>query len=797
MRTFYFITLFSFFIALLHAQEPVYIDISECEDRQYELNEGKYILTGKKTGEFNIIKHGWGELDLTLEDVTIECYTTAAINIANGSAKVTLKGNNHLKSSVAPGLAFPYEAFLTITEESDGAYLNVEGVDGSAIGHNSDNYGGSLNINGGFISAKCTDKSGPGIKSVNLIINGGLIISYGNSGTSGSKATVNGGTILGDSPDFAIDIEKMNGGSVRTVKSPESVKNKDRTFLKQKIVETDYKSTKITELAYNDGESLEFYGQNDLYPDEEGKLYLWLPDNDKEVVVKSVAYQVIFNTREGRLLNPLWLENGIYQIESLDIEKPERPYYSFLGWSDTDSDIPVETITVDGSGLTLNAIWEANPIVTDADKCAFSCMVGEEVDIDLSTIIAESDDSGPKEFRDIEILPPGLSLENGRLKGRVDNSGIYTFKVGIHCLSTTADEKSEEITVEVKDRLCKISGEPKNNYYKEQKIYLEPESNGSISQVAYSLEDTEMYPGNWHDLNQPVEVEGLQEGENTVYYWIKDKATTHIFPERKSISFLVDRESPLITIEGEENRIKVKVKDETSGIASIQYSLDTGQNQSVSVTEGVHEHEFIIPSASGIRTLNMYVEDMAGNVTQISEPVTVTASPNEPYYSISLPSFEDLEGVTFNPSFGRTLYVNEGEDYYFQMIIDPDYSDSKPELLVNGELLKPYQSPLRSNIVYAYHIRNIRQDIKIEVKGIKRNDSSVSNNRITDDKEWKIWTTPGYLHLRTETKMLINVTNIQGTTILNREINGDISLSLPAGIYIIRVKNEKIKVVVN
>lgn len=962
MRTFYFITVFSFFIVLLNAEETIYLDISTLPDKEYRITKsGKYIVTGKKNGdEFRIGIHGQAKIDMTLENVEIKCNNSAPINIESGHLTLTLKGEiNRLTSSSTCGLAVPIGSTLTFSEKSNGSEIRIVGTNGDGIGHSIDfNQTGDITINGGTIGAFSNDKSGAGINGRNIIINGGKIHTEGRCGINCKyEFKINGGTLFGTSPESSIEVitsrKYLYGGSIESKDNKWGAEN-----VIQRIVETGFPDIKVTKLSYSGEESLGTYGQNDLFTDSAGKLYLWLEDNGKEIVAKSFAYRVRFDTGDATPVNTLWLEDGTYNIELLEIEEPQRPYFEFDGWMDA-LNSPLKTITVDGKSLTLYARWKPNPIIVKEDKCSFSCMIGEFVDIDLSTIFSDQDDSGSKEFFQIDELPPGISLDNGRLTGKVDESDTYKFKVSIR--SENHMEETVEITFEVEDRFCEISGASHNNYYRDR-ICLVPKGNGTISQVGYSYEILENYPMIWHDLSADVEIEDVKEGNNTLYYWIKDKTTGHIFPEPKSLTFLYDSESPEliktpgidfielsiqdvtsgidaltytldgkkstipingekefkqkiyispgthtfscsvvdmagnkseivsesaecpddvscvisgtinengyckdekiylnlqntaagaadifrvayslkdiddipqdlhdidqkgIEIEGlvegentiyfwvlhkntdyksprnsitfnrdtkspeldiktENNYVLLNFKDHTSGLQAIYFTIN-GREESIPLPpdkEKVFEHEYKIHLSPGKHPIRFNIIDMAGNMTVMDETVSIPEP--ESSYSINLSGLVELEGVTFDQWFDGTLYVNEGDDFSFRLILDPEYSESEPVVCVNGEEIEPYQSPLRSNLVYAYRIRNIRSDIKIEISGIKKNeDPSVGNEQIAEN-ELIIRTMPGQLQMETASEIHVQITDMNGKVLFKRNLNGSVNLPLPVGVY--------------
>ncbi|MBR1563902.1 MAG: hypothetical protein IJ650_00995 [Paludibacteraceae bacterium] len=175
--------------------------------------------------------------------------------------------------------------------------------------------GGDITINGGVITAKAgSESAGIGASNAgklgNITINGGQITARGDAYSSGiggsyiSKGTVtitiNGGTVIARSGYYCknASIGKgngthsgtvsvvINGGSIRAlgekgaddgaVLNPTNGTDEVKLFT---YTLTGEEGVKVTEGHIKNYVLGKDYGINDVYTDEEGKLYFWLPES--------------------------------------------------------------------------------------------------------------------------------------------------------------------------------------------------------------------------------------------------------------------------------------------------------------------------------------------------------------------------------------------------------------------------------------------------------------------------------------------------------------------------------------
>lgn len=148
------------------------------------------------------------------------------------------------------------------------------GESGAGIGGGYRGVGGTVTIHGGTVTATGGDY-GAGI-------GGG---DYGHGGT----VTINGGTVaatgtngakdIGPGPDSTVSgANTFTGGSIRLVNdsiAPAPSNGTERVWC---VTVTNLTPNAPVEIVLPAESLPDYFGVNDLYADEAGKLYLWLPD---------------------------------------------------------------------------------------------------------------------------------------------------------------------------------------------------------------------------------------------------------------------------------------------------------------------------------------------------------------------------------------------------------------------------------------------------------------------------------------------------------------------------------------
>jgi Listeria/Bacterioides repeat len=164
-------------------------------------------------------------------------------------------------------------------------------------------------------------------------------------------------------------------------------------------------------------------------------------------------------------------------------------------------------------------------------------------------------------------------------------------------------------------------------------------------------------------------------------------------------------------------------------------------------------------------------------VIQASQP---PASGSNSTYAVD---FIATEGVSVNRNVENT--VREGYNFQFEVTIADEYTGYNLTVYVNNVELTPYSSNI-------YLIEDIRYDSTITFK-LTKNDNTTANELITNAV--RIWTTSGQIHIEKDAPLGIQIVSLSGS-ILYEARASNLSVSVPAGIYIIVIGNEVKKVVV-
>lgn len=169
---------------------------------------------------------------------------------------------------------------------------------------------------------------------------------------------------------------------------------------------------------------------------------------------------------------------------------------------------------------------------------------------------------------------------------------------------------------------------------------------------------------------------------------------------------------------------------------------------------------------------------------EIPDEPEPTPDPEDPvYYTITLPQ---TEGATTEPDFG-THEVMAGDSFAFRIILDEDYDESAPIVRVNGELLEP-------NAKGEYVIASVEANTVITIEGIVKNDDTAIGSVETDVV--RVWTASGLLHIQLPQPLPVRVVNYAGQVIRSwQAVEGDQTVSLPDGAYIVIVGDRHFKVV--
>ena len=236
-------------------------------------------------------------------------------------------------------------------------------------------------------------------------------------------------------------------------------------------------------------------------------------------------------------------------------------------------------------------------------------------------------------------------------------------------------------------------------------------------------------------------------------------------------------------------------------------SMENGNitaSPSVDITEGV-EVALTVSPADGYRlksgSLQVYKTGdanttvaLSGNsfrmpaydVTVMAEFEGIPAPPLPVYYTVTLPS---VEGATTDPAPGD-YEVESWENFRFYLTLDEDYNQSEPIVTTDrGETITPRSSD------GAYIVKIVRSDVEIFIDDVVKNPDPVANETV-DTGGIKIYTANGYLHIQAPQPEQVHIFTPDGRLLKAFRTSGnEEQIALPKGIYLIRVTNQCVKVV--
>lgn len=211
-------------------------------------------------------------------------------------------------------------------------YIRGGNITSGCIGPGYNVKGGRVEISGGQIDANaCWGASGIGGTDTEILISGGRINATGGSmgGIGGgykgpaSSVVIRGGTIVSGGDKNALYADKITiaGGSVNASSFNVSPSNDVGDVLVQYQLIGDKANTRVV----LSGGYPDYYGQDDLYTDDSGRVYLWLPAGYSPVI-SSEAPPVRIGVKFS---NPYLFRNGLSSDEKItDIcDRSQQPFY--------------------------------------------------------------------------------------------------------------------------------------------------------------------------------------------------------------------------------------------------------------------------------------------------------------------------------------------------------------------------------------------------------------------------------------------------------------------------------------
>lgn len=176
---------------------------------------------------------------------------------------------------------------------------------------------------------------------------------------------------------------------------------------------------------------------------------------------------------------------------------------------------------------------------------------------------------------------------------------------------------------------------------------------------------------------------------------------------------------------------------------------------------------------------------VTGNVEIIvvAEPIQTPDPDPDPKpvtYTVTLPV---VEGAILTAETGTT--IKENEDFIFTITLKDGYKDSKPVVKANGKEILPDSKG-------RYVVENVKTNITITVSGIVKDDPT-ANMEIQGSL--KVWGADGHLHILSSKVGEAHVVTYSGQLYkIITLTGGETIISLPSGIYIVRIDGQSYKV---
>ncbi len=337
----------------------------DTNDHRLDLSGSGRIIVTMKNGVTStsdrIFVSGGSNIILTIKDLNVVNPDGAGLNFTNniGNCQLVLKGNNKFTNNKTRLPAIKKESTGKLTILGDGKLTVISsGLESAGIGSQ---YCDNLYIEGGTISAKGSQDMGIGGDTVpyekNIHYKGGTVegVGDGYGGITGEyiNVIIQGGSIhsVNNGTDVSRHRHPTNGSTkvyLTTITLGEGA-----TLAKQAYV------TALTGAGT--------YGINQMHTDDEGKLYLWLPENTTVTKVETDKgiYQGSVTTNTA---NYFGTANAVFTLA----EKQEGSgSVAIEGWTyGENAKAPVPTSTTNGTANVSYTYFtdEACTIKTTSDN---------------------------------------------------------------------------------------------------------------------------------------------------------------------------------------------------------------------------------------------------------------------------------------------------------------------------------------------------------------------------------------------------------------------------------------------
>ncbi|MCD8269036.1 MAG: DUF6383 domain-containing protein [Parabacteroides sp.] len=234
-----------------------------------------------------------------------------------------------------------------------------------------------------------------------------------------------------------------------------------------------------------------------------------------------------------------------------------------------------------------------------------------------------------------------------------------------------------------------------------------------------------------------------------------------------------------VAIEGEEVIFTVSA---SSGYELKEVKVQTTNQSPVQLTEqGNSKYSFTMPAADVVIMASFEkIVDPTPDPDPVPDPAPTV------FYTVFLPA---IKGAVTDPVAGE-YDVESWGSFRFYLTLDEEYNQSVPVVTTNrGETIEPRSSD------GAYIIKYVRSDVEIFIDGIVKNPDPVANEAIEVNQS-NVWTGEGCLYIKPATDNKVYIYTSEGKLEAVRIFGaGEMqTVRLPAGIYLVRIGNERFKV---
>lgn len=296
------------------------------------------------------------------------------------------------------------------------------------------------------------------------------------------------------------------------------------------------------------------------------------------------------------------------------------------------------------------------------------------------------------------------------------------------------------------------------------------------------------------------------EGTTCTYYLQRTNDKKKVYGPH-TVAIQIDKTAPKITetnIEG--LSYAITISDATSGIASVTLN-GTPLTAADDVPAPTSSTDIKVYKGTCTKGgyYSLVVTDVAGNETtqdlHFDDPTPPTpptppdpgtepdpnpgTEPDPTYYTVTLPA---IEGATTDPVAG-SYEVESWSNFRFSLTLAKGYDQSQPVVTTsNGGEIKPRTSD-------GAYIVSVRNDMEIYIDGIVKNPDPVGNETI-DTGGIKVWAAGGYLHIQTPQPEQACIFTPDGRLLKALRIPAEGQrIALPKGIYLVRLADQCVKVV--